>query len=73
MPKNRIKRLCDLESEIIHFVSKKEPCTTNQITLEINKNLNVSFKTVKKYLLALEDSNKVKNISQSQLSMWMIK
>lgn len=73
MPKNRIKRLCDLESEIIHYVSKKQPCTTNQVTVEVNKNIKVSFKTVKKYLIGLEESGKVKNISQSQFSLWMIK
>ncbi len=72
MPKNRIKRLCDLESEIIHFVSKKEPCTTNQVTIEINKNIKVTFKTVKKYLIKLQEDNKVKNISKAQFSLWMI-
>jgi len=72
MPKNRLKRLCDLESEIVQFVSKNQPCTTNQITVEMDKEINVSFKTVKKYLVSLEESGKVKNISQRNISLWTI-
>ncbi len=71
MPKNRILRLIGLEPKIIEFVSQKEPCTTNQITVGIDS--EVSFKTVKKYLLILQESGKLKNISQSQFSLWMIK